>query len=109
MIVLFGGSTDYELTEMVSYDPIKDRWANLPALPETVVRASITSDDDDTIFVTGLISRYVLFDVVLFAVRTLLKSEIILMSGCLFINDRQQCVLKSLLGQWIISLLLFMF
>ena len=52
MIVLFGGSSDYELTEIVSYDPLKDKCSRLPALPVNIVRASVTSHDD-RIYLTG--------------------------------------------------------
>ncbi|XP_067937040.1 kelch-like protein 38 [Watersipora subatra] len=61
MLVLFGGSSDYELSETVGYDPVKDRWTNLPPLPERVVRASVTAHDS-AIFLSGGIVNNVLSD-----------------------------------------------
>lgn len=51
--MMFGGTSGYELTEMVAYDPLKNRWINLPAPPENIVKASITSYNG-SIFVTGI-------------------------------------------------------
>mgnify|MGYP001793472599 FL=1 len=56
MIVLFGGSSDYELTRMEAYDPQKDRWITLPSPPQNIVKASITSCDD-VIFISGLLKK----------------------------------------------------